>query len=1147
MRYKITFLTIFFTLFILDVFAQNRMNGTEIVCPADPSYHPFFVNPPEKYLRYLNSAVDTRTFQSNSTTSNATFVVTYNGFSDDAQAAFQKAVDIWASIIHSEVTIYIDATWTTLSSNVLGSAGPSALYRDFEGAPYANTWYPVTLAEKISRTDINEPGEADITARFNSSFDWYLGTDGNPGSKYDFVTVVLHEIAHGLGFACYSTAYSSGTGYWLSSGYPAMYAPYIVDGDGVKLEDLDDESSETGTFLTSADLYLDNELAVIANGNVLPKIYAPSTYSSGSSISHWDDNTFDGTENALMTHAVAAGESILDPGPNTLSVLADMGWVTSGYVYDPIAITNVNEPFIINAKIFSDTTIATNELVVKYFYEGTTDTLSVSMAEVSTNSFEASITLDDQYTALNYYITGLTDDLNKSYSSPQNISEGIYSVTLKSYSLLTAPYTPEDGGSFELNQADFSASSSNNTYELWELGVTTGEFASLNSSTVWKTNLDGSIGQPETATSNYLFSQFFDLSDTTRDYVLKFDYALDVDYDGQLSVVASTDSSKTVTVIGAEAGDLGTNWYDSEGYFGTSTLDDSGNFELVSVEYPLYELAGKKSLLGFLFYVSGIYSTSSVYEVEGALIDNFEIEVNDPQARFYAEASSLFPGEEVQFYYASNGAESFSWDFGDGGTSTERNPVHVYDSGGYYDVTLTIGYDGGSDTQTRTDYVRLLGNKGSNYTLEDGGNMEINQEDFIADNISGTTLSLGESTITGKAGTHSGSDAWVFGMDDSKYVNDSEAYLYTSEFDFTYLGTYTMSFYAQYSFEEAWDGFIVEYTTDRGETWTKVNDAVEDGWYDELSEDGAVFGDGVAIFTGSTNDEFVEKTVDLSDLAGSGTISFRFTILTDSYVTDVGLALDDFTLTGPEGGELAADLAMELVSGDTGCDGQILQFTSNSSGWIVSMEWDFGDFATPATASGLGPHVVVFSEGTSEVKLIITDSDSLTSEKDTTVVTDADFDLSITTENNENGSFTLSATEGDTYQWYQDEEVIEGATEQSYTTFENGDYSVQVTLGACTKESDTETLTVAGLVQADLNLYMAPNPVVSQVTIGNSSLYTQAYVRLVDLTGRTLLEKSYVDIHSDIQVDLSSVKKGTYLLQIIFDQKYQFGRMVIKD
>jgi PKD repeat protein len=38
----------------------------------------------------------------------------------------------------------------------------------------------------------------------------------------------------------------------------------------------------------------------------------------------------------------------------------------------------------------------------------------------------------------------------------------------------------------------------------------------------------------------------------------------------------------------------------------------------------------------------------------------------------------------------SGGPFSFKWDFGDGQTSTEQNPVHVYEKAGEYTATLTV-------------------------------------------------------------------------------------------------------------------------------------------------------------------------------------------------------------------------------------------------------------------------------------------------------------------------------------------------------------------------------------------------------------------------------------------------------------------------
>jgi PKD repeat protein len=50
---------------------------------------------------------------------------------------------------------------------------------------------------------------------------------------------------------------------------------------------------------------------------------------------------------------------------------------------------------------------------------------------------------------------------------------------------------------------------------------------------------------------------------------------------------------------------------------------------------------------------------------------------------------------------------SWEWDFGDGGTSTQRNPSHTYTGVGSYTVSLTATSIFGSDTETKSDYVTV--------------------------------------------------------------------------------------------------------------------------------------------------------------------------------------------------------------------------------------------------------------------------------------------------------------------------------------------------------------------------------------------------------------------------------------------------------
>jgi PKD repeat protein len=48
---------------------------------------------------------------------------------------------------------------------------------------------------------------------------------------------------------------------------------------------------------------------------------------------------------------------------------------------------------------------------------------------------------------------------------------------------------------------------------------------------------------------------------------------------------------------------------------------------------------------------------------------------------------------------------NWSWDFGDGSTSTNQHPSHTYINPDTYTISLTVTGLGGSDTETKTDYV----------------------------------------------------------------------------------------------------------------------------------------------------------------------------------------------------------------------------------------------------------------------------------------------------------------------------------------------------------------------------------------------------------------------------------------------------------
>ncbi|MDH4069326.1 MAG: zinc-dependent metalloprotease [Ignavibacteria bacterium] len=261
--------------------------------------------------------------------------VTYVGFPAGAQTAFQYAVDIWETLITSSVTIKVTANWTPLDPGVLGSASASSIWRDFGGAPTPGTWYPVALAEKLAGGTLNHADSADINANFSSTLgSWYFGTDGNPPSgQFDFVTVVMHELGHGLGFFGSMTV-SGGSGSWGNgTGFPFVYDRFAENGAGQQLINttlFPNPSVSLGNQLTSNNIFFDGTNANIGNGGSPPKLYCPGTWTSGSSFSHLDEATFPaGNPHSMMTPMIGTAEAIHSPGDICLGMFEDWGWTTS--------------------------------------------------------------------------------------------------------------------------------------------------------------------------------------------------------------------------------------------------------------------------------------------------------------------------------------------------------------------------------------------------------------------------------------------------------------------------------------------------------------------------------------------------------------------------------------------------------------------------------------------------------------------------------------------------------------------------------------------------------------------------------------------------------------------------------------------------
>jgi hypothetical protein len=272
--------------------------------------------------------------------------------------AFQYAANIWAQCLNSNVTIVVEAQmdpqFCDATSAVLGSAGTQTIHRNFSGAPFVQTWYPQALANALAGTDLS-PTYADIGATFNSNLNgdpgclggmgWYYGYDESPGGDIDFVTVVLHEIGHGLGFQTFVNL-ASGAKY---SGYNDMYMlnleqvgatppdyPSMTNAQRITASKSDPNLVWVGSSVTAEH----SSIPITAGLNSgYMRAHGPNPQAPGSSVSHWSTAV---SPNEVMEPSYTGANH--DPSL-ALFLMEDIGWtLDQSCVCDPevTTVTNVD-------------------------------------------------------------------------------------------------------------------------------------------------------------------------------------------------------------------------------------------------------------------------------------------------------------------------------------------------------------------------------------------------------------------------------------------------------------------------------------------------------------------------------------------------------------------------------------------------------------------------------------------------------------------------------------------------------------------------------------------------------------------------------------------------------------------------------------
>jgi hypothetical protein len=285
-----------------------------------------------------------------------------SGTTRGAQAlnAFQYAANVLGALLYSDVEVIVTARFMPRdgvgsplldcgsSWAVLGAASPDwvCVADVINDHPNVDLWYPGALCNRLAGVRLEDTGgdpySSDIGADFNGrvgkpgclpTSSWYFGFDANAqNSQIDLVSVVLHELSHGLGFLTFAGIDGAPLGGTLD-----VFMAYAYDNEqsrywyqmtnNQRLASSENDPSlvwRGPRTVAAAQSYLISGKDI--NGR--PRMYAPASFEAGSSVSHFT-NTAD--PSILMEPTISP---TLDHTVNgidiTLPFLQDIGWRDPG-------------------------------------------------------------------------------------------------------------------------------------------------------------------------------------------------------------------------------------------------------------------------------------------------------------------------------------------------------------------------------------------------------------------------------------------------------------------------------------------------------------------------------------------------------------------------------------------------------------------------------------------------------------------------------------------------------------------------------------------------------------------------------------------------------------------------------------------------
>jgi PKD repeat protein len=504
----------------------------------------------------------------------------------------------------------------------------------------------------------------------------------------------------------------------------------------------------------------------------------------------------------------------------------------------------------------------------------------------------------------------------------------------------------------------------------------------------------------------------------------------------------------------------------------------------------------------------------------------------EPIAKFGFQINSACPGGSVQFIDSSRfNPSNWLWTFTGGtpATSTEQNPIVVYNTPGIYSATLTVTNSLGSSTTTQTAIINIrnfpidivpLAQNFSSTTFP-----PTNYQIFNPD--AGRTWVRSTQTASGTAGS-------LF-MDNFNYDSRGQLDLFYSprvnlsslqHFNLRFKYTYA---YYQTAFSSGYDTLIIAYSTDCGQTYVPL--------WKKGGVELATVGNRTSRYTSTQPADWREIVLSLDTLLPKGSVSLAFISKTDYgnslYIDDILIDSTNICPSKPTINSLQ----------DTYCIGDTLLLATEPINGITHQWNGPGGF----TFSGSTVSRAINSINLGGIYTLQNVNEYCASAKDSiNIVVNPAPDMPVILQNNEVLSVNTPGA-GFTLQWNVNGQPVSGANN---VTFIPGQNNVLVSLTITSPEGcsiTTESILYSPTALSKNSGKVAsiiPNPASNHIQIKTPDNNKPRQVKLYNAIGQEILPLEY-QVETQ-QILLSDLKNGIYMLQIIYRNGATENHKIIK-